>query len=78
MTGEDVKARLERMAADPVAFWEDRGLALTERGQSALRRRARPFPRPSAPKHTPAGLKPMIDLMQRARDRETYGGATDD
>jgi len=34
-----------------------------------------PFPRPSVPRHTPAGLKPMINLMQRARDRETYGGA---
>ena len=33
----------------------------------------RRFPRPEPP----AGLKPMIDLMQRARDRETYGGACD-
>jgi len=41
------------------------------------RRRSRPFPSQPGPLNTPAGLKPMIDLMQRARDRETYGGACD-
>lgn len=36
------------------------------------------WPSARRPLGTPAGLKPMIDLMQRARDRETYGGAVDD
>ena len=77
MTGEDEEDYCSRLGCQDRSDDGQECVGPCEAAARARERR-RPFPGPSAPKHTPAGLKPMIDLMQRARDRETYGGATDD